>query len=67
MFRILHVGLGPLGRKIVADLYARRLGEVVAVVDVSSELVGRKLSEIVPSIKSKAVVQKSIEDVQSPD
>jgi 4-hydroxy-tetrahydrodipicolinate reductase len=67
MFRILHIGLGPLGRKIVADLYERRLGEVVAVVDVSNELAGRKLSEIVPSIKSKAVVQKSIEDVKSLD
>lgn len=67
MFRILHIGLGPLGRKIVADLHDRRLGEVVAAVDVSPEFVGRKLSEIVPSIKSKVLVQKSIEDVKSLD
>jgi 4-hydroxy-tetrahydrodipicolinate reductase len=67
MFRILHVGLGPLGQKIVADLHQRKLGEVVAAVDVSSDLVGRKLSDIVPAIKSKVVVQKSIEDVKSLD
>ena len=67
MFRILHVGLGPLGLKIVADLHQRKLGEVVAAVDVASDLVGRKLSDIVPSIKSKVVVQKSIEDVKSFD
>jgi 2,4-diaminopentanoate dehydrogenase len=67
MFRILHVGLGPLGQKIVADLHQRRLGEVVAAVDCSNDLVGKKLSEIVPSIKSKVVVQKSIEEVASLD
>jgi 4-hydroxy-tetrahydrodipicolinate reductase len=67
MFRILHVGLGPLGRKIVADLYERRLGEIVGAVDTASDLAGRKLSDVVPAIKSKVVVHKSIEDVKSLD
>ena len=67
MFRILHVGLGPLGQMIVADLHERRLGEIVGAVDTSSDVAGRKLSDVVPSIKSKVVVQKSIEDVKSLD
>jgi hypothetical protein len=40
VLRILHVGLGPLGLKIVADLHERGLGEVVAAVDVSPESAG---------------------------
>lgn len=48
MLRILQVGLGPLGRQIAADLYARGLGRVVAAVDVAPELAGRPLSELVP-------------------
>jgi len=70
MFRILHVGLGPLGQKVVADLHERKLGEVVAAVDLSSDLVGKKLSDVVPGVassKSKVVVQKSIEEVKSLD
>jgi 4-hydroxy-tetrahydrodipicolinate reductase len=31
--RVLHVGLGPLGVKIVGDLQRRKLGDVVAAVD----------------------------------
>jgi 4-hydroxy-tetrahydrodipicolinate reductase len=48
MLRIVHVGFGPLGQRVVSDLYARRLGEVVGLVDVSPELAGRTLRDFVP-------------------
>jgi 4-hydroxy-tetrahydrodipicolinate reductase len=47
MWQILQVGLGPLGIKIVSDLHERRLGRVVAAVDTSPALAGKKLAEIV--------------------
>ena len=64
MLRILHVGLGPLGRKIVADLHERGLGEVVAAVDVAPEITGKKLSDLVPEARAKTVVQRSLDDVR---
>jgi len=64
MFRILHVGLGPLGRMIVADLVERRLGEVVAAVDLAPELAGKKLSEIVPAAKGRTSVSASLDEVR---
>lgn len=64
MLRILHVGLGPLGKKLVADLYTRRLGEVVAALDVSSEIAGRKLGDLVPESKSKTVVASSVDEIR---
>ena len=63
MHRILHVGLGPLGRMIVADLVERKLGEVVAAVDPAPELAGKKLQEIVPAAKGRTGVVASLEDV----
>jgi hypothetical protein len=48
MHRILHVGLGPLGRIIVADLVERGLGRVVAAVDSAPDIAGKPLSTVVP-------------------
>lgn len=47
MLRILQVGLGPLGIRVVEDLYDRRLGRVVAAVDQDPQLIGRSLSKII--------------------
>lgn len=46
--RILHVGLGPLGLRIQADLLTRSLGTTVAAVDPASGIAGKLLSELVP-------------------
>ncbi|MFN0007818.1 MAG: dihydrodipicolinate reductase [Planctomycetota bacterium] len=64
MRRILHVGLGPLGRMIVKDLVERKLGEVVAAVDSAPAIAGKKLSEIVPAAKGKASVLSSLEEIR---
>lgn len=53
MLRILHVGLGPLGVKIITDLYERNLGKVVAAVDVAPEFAGKRLIDVVPASNSK--------------
>lgn len=62
MFRILHVGLGPLGQMIVADLYERRLGEVIGAVDVANEYAGRPLSSVVPKARANGAVLQSLDD-----
>jgi hypothetical protein len=62
MQRILHVGFGPLGQKIVGDLYARRLGEVAALVDTSKEFVGRTLRDFVPAAKSDVAITASLDE-----
>lgn len=40
MLRLVHVGLGPLGRRVADDLVSRRLGTVAAAVDLAPDLVG---------------------------
>jgi len=47
MHRILHIGLGPIGRKLLADFTARSNGELLGVVDSNMGLVGRHVSELV--------------------
>lgn len=64
MLRILHVGLGPLGLKIVADLHERGLGEVVAAVDVDPQLAGKKISDLAAGVRAKPVVQRSLDEIR---
>src|SRR5437762_14182075 len=45
MLRVLQVGLGPLGIKIVSDLHRRRLGQVVACIDPAHA--GQSLAKLV--------------------
>ncbi|MBL8861874.1 MAG: dihydrodipicolinate reductase [Planctomycetes bacterium] len=61
MLRILHVGLGPLGVKIVTDLHERGLGRVVAAVDVAPPLAGRKLADVVAGLQSDVVVRADLD------
>jgi 4-hydroxy-tetrahydrodipicolinate reductase len=59
--RILHIGLGPLGKKLVHDLYDRSLGELVGAIDVSSEVAGRKVSSVVKGTRCALPVLPSLE------
>ncbi len=61
MLRILHVGFGPLGQKIVADVYARRLGQVTAIVDHAPDLQGRRLRDFVSSAVNDPAIEPSLE------
>lgn len=62
MLRILHVGFGPLGQRIVSDLYGRKLGQVVAVVDTSPEFKGRALRDSVPGAPTDVPISASLDD-----
>lgn len=63
MLRILHVGLGPLGQKIVADLYARGLGEVVAAVDNAAEFEGRTIGDLLPATGASVAIQRNFSSI----
>lgn len=60
MPRLLHVGLGPLGRRVLGDALAADL-ELVGVVDVDPELQGRPLSELVPGAPADLRVRGDLE------
>ncbi len=60
--RVLHVGLGPLGRRIASDLYLRGIGEVVAAVDTSDAIRGKPFAEFVP--QARGTVLGSFEEVR---
>ncbi|HVS11080.1 MAG TPA: dihydrodipicolinate reductase [Planctomycetota bacterium] len=62
MHRLLHVGLGPLGQRIQADLIERRSARVAAAVDTSPRLAGRLLAEVVPGAAPGTMVLGSIEE-----
>lgn len=50
MTRILQIGLGPLGQKVVTDFVQRGLGEVVGAVDINPALANRPLSDAAPAL-----------------
>ena len=60
--RLLQIGLGPLGHRVVADLVARGAGEVVAAVDPAADLIGRTVGELVKG-GGDATVLASLEEV----
>lgn len=62
--RILQVGLGPLGRRVVEDLIGRGVGEVAAAVDPASDLVGRAVGEVVEG-GGEAVIRAGLDEVPS--
>ena len=65
MLRVLHVGLGPLGIKMVGDLHRRNLGEVVAAVDPAHA--GRTLGELAPGGRGdRIIVKPSLDDELPP-
>lgn len=67
MYQLLHVGLGPLGQRILADFQRRGLGRIVAAVDPAPELVGRDLSELVPGLPRGVTIRASLEEVSAWD
>ena len=61
MHRICQIGLGPLGRRILTDLYRRGLGEVLAVVDPA--LAGKQLSDFVEGAPAGIEIVASLDEV----
>lgn len=63
MLRLAQIGLGPLGRMIVADAAARGIAEVDACVDIDPALAGKPLADAVPGCKFPARIVPSLDDV----
>lgn len=69
MYQLLHVGLGPLGLRIVADLQRRGLGRIVAAVDPAPAFAGCELAEFVPALANAPAgspgvrIRSSLEEV----
>lgn len=63
MKRILQVGLGPLGIRILSEIIERDAGHVVAVVDTDPRIAGKHLSEIIPAADPKIRVLPSLDAV----
>jgi hypothetical protein len=61
--RVLHVGLGPLGVLVQADLAARGGLRTVAAVDVDPALAGRPLAELAPGAPADVRVRASLEGI----
>lgn len=67
MKRILHVGVGPLGQRILSDLIERDLGHVVAAVDPSPSLAGNSLASVVPTANPNVRIVPTLADVEDWD
>src|SRR5688572_6080551 len=61
--RILHVGLGPLGRLIQSDLARRGPGRTVAAVDVDPALAGMPLGELCPGAPLDVRVEPELDRI----
>jgi 4-hydroxy-tetrahydrodipicolinate reductase len=64
MNRILHVGVGPLGQRILAELHERRVGHVVAAVDPADGLADTPLSRHVPGADPKIRILPSLGHIE---
>lgn len=60
MTRLLHVGLGPLGRLIATDARRRGIATIVDAVDVDPAMKGRMLKDVAPESGFEARVHGSI-------
>lgn len=67
MQRILHVGIGPLGQKVLGELVERQIGHVVAAVDVDPAMTGELLAQRVPGIDPRLRVMHGLDDIEAWD
>lgn len=65
MVNVLQVGLGPLGKMIVADAARRGVCRVVAAVDIDPAIVGRPLRAVVPECGVDTPVAASLDHVKN--
>ena len=67
MKRILMVGLGPLGQRILRETVERGVGHVVSAVDVDPRLAGQALSSVVPSADPRIRIHSGLDRVENWD
>lgn len=65
MKRILHVGLGPLGTRILSESMERGLGHCIAAVDSAPSLAGSPLTRLLPAADPKLRILPSLDAVEN--
>jgi len=60
MIRLLHVGIGPLGHRILNEFVERKMGRIIAAVDSHPNLAGSPLSKLVPGAGPELKVLASL-------
>ena len=60
----MHLGLGPLGVKVLNELLERRLFEVAAAVDINPELAGKPLATVCPKAPGDLKILAGLEQVK---
>jgi 4-hydroxy-tetrahydrodipicolinate reductase len=63
MSRILLIGLGPLGKMVALDVARRKVGRIVAAVDIDPALAGQSLARLIPECGFDVPVVKDLEQV----
>jgi 4-hydroxy-tetrahydrodipicolinate reductase len=66
MRQVAIVGLGPLGKMIATQVVERRRGKIVAAADVSPDVAGKPLGDVVPGLEGP-VVSKGVEAIPNLD
>ncbi len=59
--RIAQIGLGPLGQRVALDVEARRVGMLVAAVDLSPASLGSRVADLVDGSDSGVTVSDSLD------
>jgi 2,4-diaminopentanoate dehydrogenase len=67
MHRILHVGVGPLGHRIITEIIERNIGRIVAAVDSSPNLSGEPLRKLCPAFGGDLRVLPTVDAVTNWD
>lgn len=62
MRKVAIVGLGPLGKMIATQVVERRRGQIVAAADVSPDVAGKRLGEVVPGLDGP-VISRGVEGI----
>ena len=67
MKRVLQVGLGPLGQRIIHDMNERGVAHVVAAADTNPAFAGQSLSKAVPDADPRIKIAPSVDAVTNWD
>lgn len=63
MHKVLHVGIGPLGQRIITELSQRRLARVIAAVDSAPSLANKPLSSLIHNFEDSGLILPSLESI----
>ncbi|MEL7474507.1 MAG: hypothetical protein AAGK04_14420 [Planctomycetota bacterium] len=65
--RLIHVGLGPLGQRVLNDLLDRQLCELVAAVDIAPNVCGKPVTDVIPNAPHELRITPAIDHLPEAD